>query len=56
MPQMNPKPWMYIFMITWVIFLTVIPNKILAHIFPEEAAVTVKKDGGQSSPWSWGWY
>nr|YP_009516312.1 ATP synthase F0 subunit 8 [Hyporhamphus quoyi]AYD91080.1 ATP synthase F0 subunit 8 [Hyporhamphus quoyi] len=36
MPQLNPAPWFAILVFSWLIFLTVIPPKVLAHSFPNE--------------------
>nr|YP_009355498.1 ATP synthase F0 subunit 8 [Lates japonicus]ASR74915.1 ATP synthase F0 subunit 8 [Lates japonicus]BAX03803.1 ATPase subunit 8 [Lates japonicus]BBU25778.1 ATPase subunit 8 [Lates japonicus] len=55
MPQLNPAPWLTILVFSWLIFLTMIPPKILAHSFPNEptphSAQMPKTD-----PWVWPWH
>nr|YP_001650805.1 ATP synthase F0 subunit 8 [Aeoliscus strigatus]BAF74929.1 ATPase subunit 8 [Aeoliscus strigatus]BBU25713.1 ATPase subunit 8 [Aeoliscus strigatus] len=55
MPQLNPSPWFAILVFTWLVFLIVIPPKILAHKFPNEpasqATTTIKTE-----PWNWPWH
>nr|QJT43029.1 ATP synthase F0 subunit 8 [Lactarius lactarius] len=54
MPQLNPAPWFLILVFTWLIFLTVMPPKVTAHIFPNEpAAQSATKL--ETKPWSWPW-
>nr|NP_739949.1 ATP synthase F0 subunit 8 [Zenion japonicum]BAC23545.1 ATPase subunit 8 [Zenion japonicum] len=54
MPQLNPAPWLMIFMFSWLVFLTVVVPKALAHSFPNEpnpqATETMK-----ATPWNWPW-
>nr|YP_002154599.1 ATP synthase F0 subunit 8 [Ablennes hians]YP_009355472.1 ATP synthase F0 subunit 8 [Dermogenys pusilla]QDE52628.1 ATPase subunit 8 [Dermogenys pusilla]BAG69276.1 ATPase subunit 8 [Ablennes hians]BAX03751.1 ATPase subunit 8 [Dermogenys pusilla]BBU25648.1 ATPase subunit 8 [Ablennes hians]BBU25661.1 ATPase subunit 8 [Dermogenys pusilla] len=55
MPQLNPSPWFAILAFTWLIFLTVIPQKIKAHTFPNSpTSQSVKKH--KTEPWNWPWY
>nr|WNH20130.1 ATP synthase F0 subunit 8 [Grammicolepis brachiusculus] len=55
MPQLNPAPWLMIFLFSWLMLLTVIPPKILAHTFPNtptpQSTQTIK-----SNPWTWTWH
>nr|YP_009990455.1 ATP synthase F0 subunit 8 [Mullus surmuletus]QNM99679.1 ATP synthase F0 subunit 8 [Mullus surmuletus] len=52
MPQLNPTPWLPIFVLTWTILLTIVPPKVLAHTLPNDptaqSAETPKTD-----PWDW---
>nr|YP_220593.1 ATP synthase F0 subunit 8 [Jenkinsia lamprotaenia]BAD89206.1 ATPase subunits 8 [Jenkinsia lamprotaenia] len=55
MPQLNPAPWFAILVFSWLVFLTVIPPKVLAHKFNNEPTVM----GAQKTspdPWTWPWY
>nr|AFM53625.1 ATPase 8 [Tachysurus ussuriensis] len=55
MPQLNPARWFAILVFSWLIFLTVIPHKVLTHIFTNEvtalSAETLKSD-----TWNWPWH
>nr|WNH24269.1 ATP synthase F0 subunit 8 [Xyrichtys splendens] len=55
MPQLNPAPWFLILFFSWLIFLIVLPRKVLAHTFPNEAtsrSVHIPK----TEAWVWPWY
>nr|YP_009990507.1 ATP synthase F0 subunit 8 [Echiichthys vipera]QNM99744.1 ATP synthase F0 subunit 8 [Echiichthys vipera] len=54
MPQLNPSPWLAILVFSWLIFLIVIPPKILAHLYPGEPAPQSTKTT-KTSPWTWPW-
>nr|YP_010944702.1 ATP synthase F0 subunit 8 [Fowleria isostigma]WMC20786.1 ATP synthase F0 subunit 8 [Fowleria isostigma] len=55
MPQLNPAPWFMILVFSWLVFLTVIPPKILAHTFPNEpTSQAVQKP--KTDPWNWPWH
>nr|YP_009176835.1 ATP synthase F0 subunit 8 [Sillago japonica]ALJ11042.1 ATP synthase subunit 8 [Sillago japonica]ALK48412.1 ATP synthase F0 subunit 8 [Sillago japonica]QPQ74867.1 ATP synthase F0 subunit 8 [Sillago japonica]BAX03712.1 ATPase subunit 8 [Sillago japonica]BBU25947.1 ATPase subunit 8 [Sillago japonica] len=55
MPQLNPGPWFMAFVFSWLVFLTIIPSKVLANSFPNEpASHAVEKM--KSDPWSWPWH
>nr|YP_009229004.1 ATP synthase F0 subunit 8 [Paralichthys lethostigma]ALS20302.1 ATPase subunit 8 [Paralichthys lethostigma]WNH19206.1 ATP synthase F0 subunit 8 [Paralichthys squamilentus] len=55
MPQLNPAPWFMIFVLSWVVFLTIIPTKILAHTFPNEPTQQSTQKLKTES-WNWPWY
>nr|AAP41275.1 ATPase subunit 8 [Strongylura timucu]AAP41283.1 ATPase subunit 8 [Strongylura notata]AAP41277.1 ATPase subunit 8 [Strongylura timucu]AAP41279.1 ATPase subunit 8 [Strongylura timucu]AAP41281.1 ATPase subunit 8 [Strongylura timucu] len=55
MPQLNPTPWFAILVFTWLVFLTIIPQKIMAHMFPNDLTIQSTK-GPKTEPWSWPWY
>nr|QUJ18359.1 ATP synthase protein 8 [Stegastes partitus]WNH21677.1 ATP synthase F0 subunit 8 [Stegastes partitus] len=55
MPQLNPAPWLYIFLFSWLVFLTLIPPKILAHTFPYNPT-SQATDKPKSEAWDWPWY
>nr|WNH37476.1 ATP synthase F0 subunit 8 [Synodus saurus] len=54
MPQLNPAPWFSILLFSWLIFLTVIPPKVIGHTFPNEP-LTRTADAMKPSPWTWPW-
>nr|YP_004733549.1 ATP synthase F0 subunit 8 [Hemiodopsis gracilis]BAK42112.1 ATPase subunit 8 [Hemiodopsis gracilis]BBU25531.1 ATPase subunit 8 [Hemiodopsis gracilis] len=55
MPQLNPDPWFTIFVFTWLIFIMIIPSKILKHIFTNEpTALSAEKP--KMEPWAWPWH
>nr|YP_004464937.1 ATP synthase F0 subunit 8 [Danio dangila]BAK22917.1 ATPase subunit 8 [Danio dangila] len=54
MPQLNPKPWFMILFLSWVIFLTIIPTKIINHIQPNDPAQIDTKEH-KNNPWNWPW-
>nr|YP_010148386.1 ATP synthase F0 subunit 8 [Thayeria boehlkei]QQV68810.1 ATP synthase F0 subunit 8 [Thayeria boehlkei] len=55
MPQLILEPWFSIFLISWLVFLTIIPSKIIKHYFNNEpkAASTQKQE---TEAWSWLWH
>nr|QUB02925.1 ATP synthase F0 subunit 8 [Parachiloglanis hodgarti] len=55
MPQLNPAPWFAILMFSWLIFLTVIPNKVLSHKFTNEI-ITLDSEKLKSNTWNWPWH
>nr|YP_003345012.1 ATP synthase F0 subunit 8 [Moringua microchir]BAI53150.1 ATPase subunit 8 [Moringua microchir] len=55
MPQLNPAPWFAILTFSWAIFLTLLPTKIMAHLFTNEPnQQTTKKP--KATPWDWPWH
>nr|NP_443623.1 ATP synthase F0 subunit 8 [Zeus faber]YP_010390231.1 ATP synthase F0 subunit 8 [Zeus faber]UPV69487.1 ATP synthase F0 subunit 8 [Zeus faber]BAB70317.1 ATPase subunit 8 [Zeus faber] len=54
MPQLNPAPWLMILLFSWMVFLTMVPPKVLAHNFPNEPTVQDSKTT-ETSPWTWPW-
>nr|YP_010956319.1 ATP synthase F0 subunit 8 [Astronesthes nigroides]WMY89412.1 ATP synthase F0 subunit 8 [Astronesthes nigroides] len=54
MPQLNPAPWFAILVFSWLIFLTVIPPKVLAHTFPNEPTIDTEQTKTES--WNWPWH
>nr|AGV00995.1 ATPase subunit 8 [Pangasius pangasius]AGV01019.1 ATPase subunit 8 [Pangasius pangasius] len=55
MPQLNPAPWFAILVFSWLIFLTVIPRKVLNHTFTNEIAV-LSTEKLKSDTWNWPWH
>nr|YP_010701771.1 ATP synthase F0 subunit 8 [Malacosteus niger]WCK11525.1 ATP synthase F0 subunit 8 [Malacosteus niger] len=54
MPQLNPAPWLAIFTFSWLIFLVLIPPKVLAQSFLNEPVVETKHT--KTNPWNWPWH
>nr|WNH20520.1 ATP synthase F0 subunit 8 [Taenianotus triacanthus] len=54
MPQLNPKPWLMVLLLSWTCFLTLVPLKVIGHLFPNpntsRSAVKKVKDR-----WTWPW-
>nr|WNH23899.1 ATP synthase F0 subunit 8 [Paraclinus fasciatus]WNH24014.1 ATP synthase F0 subunit 8 [Paraclinus nigripinnis] len=55
MPQLNPAPWFAILVFSWLVFLTIIPPKVLAHLYPNEPAMT-DSEKTKTTPWNWPWH
>nr|WNH24022.1 ATP synthase F0 subunit 8 [Stomias affinis] len=55
MPQLNPAPWFAILVFAWLVFLIIIPPKVLAHTFPNEPA-PLSTDKTKTEPWNWPWH
>nr|BAK42333.1 ATPase subunit 8 [Cetopsidium sp. NM-2010] len=55
MPQLNPAPWFAILVFSWLIFLTVIPHKILNHTFNNEILASDTKKL-KTETWNWPWH
>nr|ACS35148.1 ATP synthase subunit 8 [Henicorhynchus siamensis] len=54
MPQLNPNPWFLILVFSWLIFLTIIPTKVLNHTSPNEPA-TMNIEEHKTNSWNWPW-
>nr|YP_009003960.1 ATP synthase F0 subunit 8 [Liachirus melanospilos]AHI96043.1 ATP synthase subunit 8 [Liachirus melanospilos] len=55
MPQLSTSPWMPIFCLTWLIFLTQIPPKVMSHRhLTKPSPVLATK--ATKTPWNWPWY
>nr|YP_008144424.1 ATP synthase F0 subunit 8 [Glyptosternon maculatum]AFH37516.1 ATP synthase F0 subunit 8 [Glyptosternon maculatum] len=55
MPQLNPAPWFAILMFSWLIFLMVLPNKVLNHTFTNEITA-LNAEKLKSNTWNWPWH
>nr|AAR13478.1 ATPase 8 [Ophisternon aenigmaticum]AAR13480.1 ATPase 8 [Ophisternon aenigmaticum]AAR13482.1 ATPase 8 [Ophisternon aenigmaticum]AAR13484.1 ATPase 8 [Ophisternon aenigmaticum] len=55
MPQLNPAPWFAILLFSWFIFLTILPLKTTAYIFPNEPQTKII-NLAKTEPWSWPWF
>nr|YP_009348531.1 ATPase subunit 8 [Enteromius pobeguini]BAW87824.1 ATPase subunit 8 [Enteromius pobeguini] len=54
MPQLNPDPWFAILTFSWLIFLTIIPTKVLNFTSPNEPA-PVSAEKHKTEYWNWSW-
>ncbi|YP_009112425.1 ATP synthase F0 subunit 8 (mitochondrion) [Chelmon rostratus] len=55
MPQLDPAPWFATLLLSWLVFLTIIPPKIMSHQFPNEFSPQGTKKP-QTESWTWPWY
>nr|BAK40890.1 ATPase subunit 8 [Boulengerella maculata] len=55
MPQLNPAPWMAMLMFSWLIFLLVVPQKVLNHITPNNP-LQLNTQKPDTTPWTWPWH
>nr|YP_009387960.1 ATP synthase F0 subunit 8 [Dussumieria elopsoides]BAX73586.1 ATPase subunit 8 [Dussumieria elopsoides] len=54
MPQLNPAPWFLILVFSWIVFLTVLPPKVMAHEFNNEPT-TMGAQKSKPNLWNWSW-
>nr|YP_008593591.1 ATP synthase F0 subunit 8 [Evoxymetopon poeyi]BAN83559.1 ATPase subunit 8 [Evoxymetopon poeyi] len=55
MPQLDRAPWLAILLLTWLIFLVIIPAKTTSHLFPNPP--TAKNAKPTKNPtWDWQWH
>nr|YP_008593747.1 ATP synthase F0 subunit 8 [Pomatomus saltatrix]BAN83091.1 ATPase subunit 8 [Pomatomus saltatrix] len=55
MPQLDPAPWLSILLFSWLVFLTVLPPKVMAHNFPNEPTPK-SADKPKGEAWNWPWH
>nr|YP_010963362.1 ATP synthase F0 subunit 8 [Psettodes belcheri]WNK75595.1 ATP synthase F0 subunit 8 [Psettodes belcheri] len=55
MPQLDPSPWLAILIFSWLVFLIVIPPKVMAHSFPNEPTPQNTKNL-KADNWTWPWH
>nr|UXE35019.1 ATP synthase F0 subunit 8 [Nematistius pectoralis] len=55
MPQLDPSPWFAILVFTWLVFLTVIPPKVLAHTSTSDPMLQSTSMPNTNS-WVWPWH
>nr|WNH22236.1 ATP synthase F0 subunit 8 [Pronotogrammus martinicensis] len=55
MPQLNPNPWLTILVFSWLIFLTLLPQKITAHTYPNELS-RQPRQAYKTQSWTWPWH
>nr|UDN38887.1 ATP synthase F0 subunit 8 [Traccatichthys pulcher] len=54
MPQLNPAPWFAILVFSWLVFLTIIPTKVMSHITPNEPTI-LDSEKHKTESWDWPW-
>nr|QNK04317.1 ATP synthase F0 subunit 8 [Boops boops] len=54
MPQLNPAPWFAVLVFSWAVFLTILPPKVMAHVFPYDPALQ-NTDASSAQAWTWPW-
>nr|QGM79606.1 ATP synthase F0 subunit 8 [Chlamydotis macqueenii]QOD97245.1 ATP synthase F0 subunit 8 [Chlamydotis macqueenii] len=54
MPQLNPKPWFLIMLMTWSIFSLIIQPKLLHFTTPNPLSNMIPTTT-KTTPWSWPW-
>nr|QUJ18423.1 ATP synthase protein 8 [Altrichthys curatus] len=55
MPQLDPAPWLGVFVYSWLIFLTIIPPKVLAHTYPNDPSHQ-STEKPKTESWTWPWH
>nr|AAP75313.1 ATP synthase 8 [Chrysiptera annulata]AAP75315.1 ATP synthase 8 [Chrysiptera annulata] len=55
MPQLNPDPWFVLLTFSWLVFLVVLPPKVLAHMTPNHP-VHRSTEKSKTEPWAWPWH
>nr|AKE07122.1 ATP synthase subunit 8 [Monopterus albus] len=54
MPQLNPPPWFYILIFSCLVFILIIPHKVVAHTYPNPpTSKTTESPNTESSTWPW---
>nr|YP_008757837.1 ATP synthase F0 subunit 8 [Isurus oxyrinchus]AGQ46254.1 ATP synthase F0 subunit 8 [Isurus oxyrinchus]AXJ93369.1 ATP synthase F0 subunit 8 [Isurus oxyrinchus]UEN66650.1 ATP synthase F0 subunit 8 [Isurus oxyrinchus]UEN66663.1 ATP synthase F0 subunit 8 [Isurus oxyrinchus]WNH19427.1 ATP synthase F0 subunit 8 [Isurus oxyrinchus] len=54
MPQLNPHPWLIILLFSWMIFLIVLPKKVMNHLFTNHPTLK-SAEKSKPAPWNWPW-
>nr|YP_009355446.1 ATP synthase F0 subunit 8 [Synagrops japonicus]WNH22067.1 ATP synthase F0 subunit 8 [Synagrops bellus]BAX03725.1 ATPase subunit 8 [Synagrops japonicus]BBU25817.1 ATPase subunit 8 [Synagrops japonicus] len=55
MPQLDLAPWFYILIVSWLLLATILPTKLLAHVFtktPVDSSTAQPK----TNNWQWPWF
>nr|YP_010134351.1 ATP synthase F0 subunit 8 [Moenkhausia costae]QWM93841.1 ATP synthase subunit 8 [Moenkhausia costae]QZK22888.1 ATP synthase F0 subunit 8 [Moenkhausia costae] len=55
MPQLILDPWFLILILSWMVFLIIIPPKILSHYFNNEPEMTTSHSL-KTYAWTWMWH
>nr|ALN11519.1 ATP synthase F0 subunit 8 [Hyloxalus yasuni] len=53
MPQLDPSPWFFILVSSWLIFILLSPIKVTSYHFLNDPSS--KTYEGLNKPWSWPW-
>nr|AAP29587.1 ATPase subunit 8 [Myiarchus phaeocephalus]AAQ01379.1 ATPase subunit 8 [Myiarchus phaeocephalus] len=54
MPQLNPTPWFFIMLTTWLTFSFILQPKILLFT-PTNSPSNKTSSTTKTSPWNWPW-
>nr|YP_010000434.1 ATP synthase F0 subunit 8 [Pycnonotus jocosus]QOD96307.1 ATP synthase F0 subunit 8 [Pycnonotus jocosus] len=54
MPQLNPNPWFFIMLISWLTYTMIIQPKVLSFVTTNPPSST-KPMTPNTTPWSWPW-
>nr|WNH19024.1 ATP synthase F0 subunit 8 [Mustelus norrisi] len=54
MPQLNPNPWFLILLFSWIVFLTILPNKVMNYLFNNDPTLK-STEKPKPNPWIWPW-
>nr|YP_009631788.1 ATP synthase F0 subunit 8 [Numenius tenuirostris]QCB20159.1 ATP synthase F0 subunit 8 [Numenius tenuirostris] len=54
MPQLNPNPWFFIMLMSWVTFSLIIQPKLLA-LTPTNSPSNKTSMTTKTTPWIWPW-
>nr|ABX46745.1 ATPase subunit 8 [Batrachoseps diabolicus] len=54
MPQLNPGPWLFIFIMSWLVYLMILAPKVANLKMPNEP-LTQNTHLNTTQPWNWPW-
>nr|ABU68957.1 ATP synthase subunit 8 [Ispidina picta]ABU68961.1 ATP synthase subunit 8 [Ispidina picta] len=54
MPQLNPNPWFYMMLLSWLTFSLIIQPKIMTFI-STNSPINKAHTPIKTSPWTWPW-
>nr|YP_009433391.1 ATP synthase F0 subunit 8 [Tringa semipalmata]ATD85204.1 ATP synthase F0 subunit 8 [Tringa semipalmata] len=54
MPQLNPNPWFFIMLMSWLIFSLIIQPKLLS-LTPTNTPSNKTSMTTKTTPWTWPW-
>nr|YP_097197.1 ATP synthase F0 subunit 8 [Batrachoseps attenuatus]AAU20634.1 ATP synthase F0 subunit 8 [Batrachoseps attenuatus]ABX46731.1 ATPase subunit 8 [Batrachoseps attenuatus] len=54
MPQLNPSPWLSIFLMSWLIYLIILLPKV-GNLKVLNKTTTQSSNTIETQPWNWPW-
>nr|YP_009355485.1 ATP synthase F0 subunit 8 [Hoplichthys gilberti]BAX03764.1 ATPase subunit 8 [Hoplichthys gilberti]BBM35061.1 ATPase subunit 8 [Hoplichthys fasciatus]BBU25726.1 ATPase subunit 8 [Hoplichthys gilberti] len=54
MPQLNPTPWLAMLVFSWMVYMSILPIKVMAHSFVHKPTPKTAKEF-KTQPWTWPW-
>nr|ABX46780.1 ATPase subunit 8 [Batrachoseps gabrieli] len=54
MPQLNPSPWLFIFIMSWMIYLIILIPKV-GNLKMLNEPMTPDTSVSTTQPWNWPW-